>query len=609
MPGYLRYIDWFAKPLSVLWLALLGWLLYLLVAQIVGETLPGIDQPNKRRAYFYTLGLTITGLGALLISPLVLVRTFISERQAQSAEEQRKTAEQTHFTTLYSKAIQQLGENAVVRSGGKESIAPAIEVRIGAIYALERIAKESDADYRPIVETLCAYVRRNSGPVIEIASTDGEMQSRVSMDDVANDIRKEVKAQRYEQYVERADIRAAMSVLMRRSPDRRTLEGYSTEDPPSLYSMKTDQWKEVWRRARSLSADELHERFSERWLREYRELHRKRFKNMAGFLDELDSWKSPNGDAGWTVDLSDAVLQGMEAERVDFRRITLRRARLEGAWLEGAQMQGANLEKARLQGAYVANGDLRGATLEGAWLTGVCLFGADMDGVILSGSRLDGATFTCAKLGGAELDGANAEGADFGKTQMEGAYFGGANLKEANFRGADLEGAEMGRSAYGQRTQAAMGGAAHLLPVWEGRMETGYIRSFLYKEFGAADLTGARLKGADLAAARMDEARLQEADLSYASLRSADLSKARGLTQEQVNAAFGDGSVLLPDGIDRPQHWRPEALTDKAYYGRFKNWVESNHQPWPYLPVFDYWANVNSIPFESSAVRSEIATE
>ena len=568
-----------------------------------GETIPGIAQEAERRTYFYTFGLIITVLSALLIAPVVLVRAFISERQAQSAEEQRKTAEeqwktaeQTHFTTLYSKAIQQLGENAVVRSGGKESIAPAIEVRIGAIYALERIAKESDADYRPIVETLCAYVRRNSGPVIEIASTDGERHSRVSMYDVANDIRKEVKARHYEQYVERADIRAAINVLMRRSPDRRILEGYSTEEPPSLYPMQTDQWKEVWRRARSLSADEFHELFRERRLREYRELHRRRFKNMAGFLDELDSWKSSNGDAGWTVDLSDAVLQGIVAEQGDFRRMTLRRARLEGAWLEGAQMQGANLEEARLQGAYVADGNLRGATLEGAWLTGVHLFGADMDGVILSGSRLDEATFTSARMGGADMGGANAEGADFSSTQMEGAYFGGANLRKANFRGADLEGVEVG-------------GVAHLLPVWEGRMETRYIRSFRYKAFRAADLTGASLEGADLAAARMDEARLQEADMSYASLRRADLSKAQGLTQEQINAAFGDGSVLLPDGIDRPQHWRPEALTDEAYYGRFNGWVRSRRQPWPYLPVFDYWANVDTIPFEWPAEPNEIATE
>src|SRR3982751_6161439 len=36
---------------------------------------------------------------------------------------------------------------------------PNLEVRLGAIYALERIPRDSERDHWPIMEVLCAYVR------------------------------------------------------------------------------------------------------------------------------------------------------------------------------------------------------------------------------------------------------------------------------------------------------------------------------------------------------------------------------------------------------------------------------------------------------------------
>ncbi|WP_431923872.1 pentapeptide repeat-containing protein [Amycolatopsis tucumanensis] len=92
-----------------------------------------------------------------------------------------------------------------------------------------------------------------------------------------------------------------------------------------------------------------------------------------------------------------------------------------------------------------------------------------------------------------------------------------------------------------------------------------------------ADLIGAKLRGADLRAANLRGAYLIGADLRRADLRQADLRQAdligadfRGanlagadltgslfLTQAQVNAAQGDGATRLPEGLDRPAHWRP----------------------------------------------------
>ena len=66
-----------------------------------------------------------------------------------------KVAEQGHITDRYTKAIEQLG---ALTAAGK----PNVEVRLGAIYALERIAIDSPRDHWTIMEVLTAYVRQNA---------------------------------------------------------------------------------------------------------------------------------------------------------------------------------------------------------------------------------------------------------------------------------------------------------------------------------------------------------------------------------------------------------------------------------------------------------------
>ncbi|MBD7949491.1 MULTISPECIES: pentapeptide repeat-containing protein [Oerskovia] len=70
-----------------------------------------------------------------------------------------------------------------------------------------------------------------------------------------------------------------------------------------------------------------------------------------------------------------------------------------------------------------------------------------------------------------------------------------------------------------------------------------------------ASLRGALLVGADLRGADLRSADLVGADLRGADLRGADLTDALFLTQAQVNAARGDTTTRLPDGLERPGHW------------------------------------------------------
>jgi len=80
-----------------------------------------------------------------------------------------KLVQEGQITDRFTKAIEQLG--AVDASGKKK-----LEVRLGGIYALERIANQSERDHWPIVEVLTAYVRENT-PRKSLGSTQENQAS------------------------------------------------------------------------------------------------------------------------------------------------------------------------------------------------------------------------------------------------------------------------------------------------------------------------------------------------------------------------------------------------------------------------------------------------
>ncbi|MCA8836159.1 MAG: pentapeptide repeat-containing protein, partial [Proteobacteria bacterium] len=90
---------------------------------------------------------TISGIGALFGVYLAILRSETTERQTY-------TAEQGQITDRINKATEGLG-----KKDGKD---PVLEVRLGALYALERTAQDSIRDHVQIMEILCAYVRTNS---------------------------------------------------------------------------------------------------------------------------------------------------------------------------------------------------------------------------------------------------------------------------------------------------------------------------------------------------------------------------------------------------------------------------------------------------------------
>ena len=98
---------------------------------------------------------TISGFGALFGVYLAILRSEENTRQNEIAKSQADTAEQGLITDRINKAVESLGK---FNQKGDSLL----EVRIGALYALERIAQDSIRDHIQIMETLCVYIRHNS---------------------------------------------------------------------------------------------------------------------------------------------------------------------------------------------------------------------------------------------------------------------------------------------------------------------------------------------------------------------------------------------------------------------------------------------------------------
>lgn len=129
---------------------------------------------------------------------------------------------------------------------------------------------------------------------------------------------------------------------------------------------------------------------------------------------------------------------------------------------------------------------------------------------------------THARLEGINLAGVNLETAVFLNADLTRAYLNNTDLSDGFLVGANLTG-------------------AHLYSA----------------DVSTANLREARLNRADFTDADLREANLSKADLSGARLHGADLRGAQ-LVQEQIDSAEGDRNTRLPEGLDRPAHWRAE---------------------------------------------------
>jgi Pentapeptide repeats (8 copies) len=275
--------------------------------------------------------------GFLLVSALEVGR-----RRAAAAEELARaglrildvTAEAL-ATDRMVKAVAQL--SAVDPSGAKQ-----IELRLGGIYTLERIARESPDAHWPIMEILTAYLRRNavaSGLSHQRSETDGDLQGVIT-----------VLGRRRYKYD-----RAALN-----------LRGITL---PGL-DLRGVQLADVDFSEASLEGAAL----------------------VEAHLEGAILIGANLRDA----QLTDAYLEGARLMKADLGGATAYRAHLPRA-----ELTGANLQQTALAGAFLQKADFTRACLEGAKLAG-----AHLEDATLLDARLDQADLTRAYLHGANLAGA-----------------------------------------------------------------------------------------------------------------------------------------------------------------------------------------------------------
>ena len=229
------------------------------------------------------------------------IKTFDVQRQSTNLQQEGQ------ITDRFSKAIDQLG--AINPGGTEENGRPRInlEVRLGGIYALERIAADSPRDQWTIMEVLMTYVRENS-PGIEQAPLAHGIQDANQGLSAATALQPHV----------RTDIQAILTVIGRRD---------ITRDPPN--------------RQIDLSGSAL---------------------SGANLIDA-----QLNGAILIKVNLSganlmDASLKSADLEAANLEGAALVDTNLNGAVLKDADLKGADLSGADLSGAILADNQLIGAT-------------------------------------------------------------------------------------------------------------------------------------------------------------------------------------------------------------------------------------------------------
>ncbi|HYI24835.1 MAG TPA: pentapeptide repeat-containing protein [Thermomicrobiales bacterium] len=335
--------------------------------------------------------------GLLLVTGLAVTWIQLADSRQQAATQQELSRE-GQLTDRFTAAVDQLGSEK-------------LQVRLGGIFALERIARDSSDDAPAVLEVLTAFVRESAPWPLRGDATPAP--------DVLG------------LYHPEEDIQAVLSVL-----ERSNWEALPAEALPGgcLDLSRTD-------------------------------LRGARFRGVVGVPICLVDADLTGADLQGAK-LDRANLEGADLEEADLRAASLLDANMRGADLElanldcespaGEQAQCANLEGVDLSCRALVGGqqqcaDLRGVTLRGANLTDALLPGADLgcvevwsvDGPYLNCATLARANLTRALLDVANLAGASLEGAILVDASLVEADLTEANLGQADVTGADFKDATL----------------------------------------------------------------------------------------------------------------------------------------------------------------------
>lgn len=186
----LQYLPhWITSPLLALaGIVVISLVIFALISIArLGLDLIGDDRNRAAEAIRSILPLAAAGIGL----PLIIWRLVILSRQTATSEAKTQIDRETHYTSIFSNSVNQLGQTKEVkepRDQGEniETISrtvPNIEVRLGAIHSLSRLAEESIRDAKKIRNMLLSYIRENSWTNRAGTSTTLPKRSRQSATD------------------------------------------------------------------------------------------------------------------------------------------------------------------------------------------------------------------------------------------------------------------------------------------------------------------------------------------------------------------------------------------------------------------------------------------
>ncbi|MEV6280295.1 pentapeptide repeat-containing protein [Nocardia sp. NPDC051832] len=269
------------------------------------------------------LGRAIAGVAAVGVAVAAVSGLWFTGQSLDATRGQYRLAEQSQVTERFSGAIDNLGSDK-------------LDVRLGGIFLLERLARDSPADQGTVIDVLAAFLRTHSPysscppPGTVVDGTDPEQRLPV-------------------------DLQAAVTVIGRRDTDR--------DD-----GLEVDLVRTCLAGARLGGARLANANLSG--------------GNLSG------------------AQMQSAALTSAAMVNTDLSGAWLAVANLRGAQLSGARVVAANLSRADLTNAVLVGASLTRANLPAANLTGAHLNGADLTGANLADADLTDAQLDRAKLDG-----------------------------------------------------------------------------------------------------------------------------------------------------------------------------------------------------------------
>ena len=511
-------------PLVESWFKALAWVLLPVWFWLLGATLWGLWQVFNG-VEGAALAESSFGLGALLAAglgaPFVVYGTWLRHKTQRLEQE-------GHMTDRITAAVEQLGADKIVKRDGKDESVPNIEMRMGAILSLERIAQDSTAndkgrDHVRVMEILCAYIRENSNARKPVDHEFGEwepLSETATETEYIEHVRKRLKrfgdpasgggyVAHWAQSLPapRPDIALALKVLGRRNAKQRMVEA-AWPDPCS--------------------------------------------KNTARPFEAIDNTLPYDPD--------ERAMTGIEYQEFD--------AKLSALGATRREYSGYRL-------------DLRGANLQGADFSPQSLYSeaADFSGALFCNSRLEGANFSNTNLVGANFHFAILDGATMSYTRLDNAYMIDCSLEGASLSESYLAGAELIRANL--NGAFLIDSALISASLWNAKIEGAWLGGALLE---GANINGARLQGSDLLGVRTNSfTKTQGTDFTGSALKRLVVGDTR-YSSEQIQSMFGDASAILPEGMERPSHWPDWELPFDDEHDFRTEWCKWQENPEAYRP-------------------------